>query len=469
MLSLDELQVLILTTVSESSKRPPATVAKLLKELKVVSYKDNIININVPGKVVAEWLYKHCEKPIMAELKSRCGADISVRFDDIQLPLLEEENNQKLLNNSLKTEDKKQRILTSLDSDSASDNFTDVPLNSKYTFDQFVVGSNNYAAKQAAKLIAKANGKQTYNPLFIYGGTGLGKTHLMQAIGHEIKNKDAAKNVKFISGEHFTFQVVNATQNGHGSFVKFKEQYKNIDLWLVDDIQTIASKERTESEFFQIFNFLYDTGKQIVITSDRPPKSLRILDERLRSRFEWGLMVDIKAPDFETRKAILEQRSAIENANLSPEIISYIASAITANIRVLEGALTKLLVYRSITREEITMNMAIELLKDHTLGVSANRATISDIQALVCNKYNITADALNGKSRQSSVVIPRQIAMYLSRELLNVSFPEIGRSFGDRDHSTVMYACEKLSSQMKMDKEISQTIDELAGELRKKI
>jgi len=461
--NIDELQVLILTIISDNKRKPTAAVSKLLRELKVREFDGNNLQISAPGKLAAEWLYKNCEKNIIAKIEDKYGISVNLNIVDEQLPLLHVENallkNNKSANNTQTIEHK--------DAD-MEDDFLSVPLNSRYTFDQFVIGSNNYAAAEAAKLIARANGRQVYNPLFIYGGAGLGKTHLMQAIGNEMLKKNPNAKVKFISGENFTFQVVNATQQGHNSFVKFKRHYQDIDLWLVDDIQTIASKERTESEFFQIFNFLHDTKKQIIITSDRPPKNLRILDERLRSRFEWGLMVDIKSPDFETRKAILEQLALMEGVRLSPDIISYMASVITANVRVLEGAMTKLLVYKSITSAEITLNMTMDLLKDHTLGITSQRMTISDIQSLVCNKYNISQDALNGKSRRSDVVIPRQIAMYLSRELLNVSFPEIGRSFGDRDHSTVMYACDKLASQMKIDKEISQIIDELSSEIRKK-
>ena len=464
MLNIDELQVLILKIVSESKRKPNAAVSRLLRELKVREFDGNNLLISAPGKLAAEWLYKHCGQNITAEIEERYGTPITLNVIDEQLPLLHVEGENKKSGKGTESSIAVGRGKTDHD----YEDFLSVPLNSRHTFDQFVIGANNYAAAEAAKLIARSNGRRIYNPLFIYGGAGLGKTHLMQAIGNEMLKKNPEAKVKFISGENFTFQVVNATQQGHNSFVKFKRHYQDIDLWLVDDIQTIASKERTESEFFQIFNFLYDMKKQIIITSDRPPKNLRILDERLRSRFEWGLMVDIKTPDFETRKSILEQFALMEGVRLSPEIVSYMASVITANVRVLEGAMTKLLVHKSITSAEITLNMAMELLKDHTLGITSQRMTISDIQSLVCNKYNISQDALNGKSRRSDVVVPRQIAMYLSRELLNVSFPEIGRSFGDRDHSTVMYACDKLASQMKIDKEISQIIDELSSEIRKK-
>jgi chromosomal replication initiator protein len=286
----------------------------------------------------------------------------------------------------------------------------------------------------------------------------------MQAIGHAALRLNPALKVNYVSGDTFTYHVVSSIREDR--FSAFREAYRNVDIWLVDDIQFIASRERTESEFFQAFNTLYETGKQIIITSDRPPKDLQIVDPRLRSRFEWGLMTDIKMPDLETRIAILQKKVEQEGARVPADVIRYIATTISANIRVLEGALIKVLATSSLTGEEITLAMASEQLRDHTTATGEKPISINEIQQLVFTHFGISLEELTGSRRTQNLVMPRQIAMYLCRTLLNSSFPEIARQFGGRDHSTVMYACTKLEQTMKIDRQMRAIVGELTSKLQ---
>ena len=289
----------------------------------------------------------------------------------------------------------------------------------------------------------------------------------MQAIGHAALLRNPNLKVKYISGDSFTYHVVSAIQENR--FGAFRDAYHDVDIWLVDDIQFIASRERTESEFFQTFNALYETGKQIVVTSDRPPKDLQILDPRLRSRFEWGLMTDIKAPDLETRMAILQKKVQQEGAYVPEDVIRYIATTVSANIRVLEGALIKVLASSSLTGEELNVTYAMEQLKDHSTHSGAKSLTIADIQQLVVEHFSITLEEMNGARRNQSLVVPRQMAMYLCRQLLDSSFPEIAKRFGGRDHSTVIYACNKLEQSMKLDRKVRALVGELTSRLQAEV
>ncbi|MBI2297476.1 MAG: chromosomal replication initiator protein DnaA [Armatimonadetes bacterium] len=320
--------------------------------------------------------------------------------------------------------------------------FAASPLNPRFTFDSFVVGASNRFPQAAAQAVARSPAK-SYNPLFLYGGVGLGKTHLMQAIGHLVRQLHPELNVVYVQGETFLYHFVSSIREDRTA--EFRRRYRSVDVWLVDDFQFIASRERTrtEPEFFHTFNALYETNKQIVVTSDRAPKDL-LIDDRLRSRFEWGLVTDIKPPDIETRVAILQKRAAEDRLLVPDDVLMYIAQVVSDSIRVLEGALVKVVASASLMHEEVTVELARECLKDYTLGQPHLGVDSAVIQRAVAKHYGMEPEALVGKSRRQEVALPRQVAMYLCREVLGISFNDIGVHF-DRDHSTVMHACTKIT------------------------
>lgn len=317
-------------------------------------------------------------------------------------------------------------------------------LNPKYTFDTFVVGNNNKFAQAAAMGVAENPGSK-YNPFFIFGGVGLGKTHLMQAIGNEVLRNNPNASVLYISSENFTNQLINALRDQ--SMDKFRDKYRNIDVLLIDDIQFIAGKKSTQEEFFNTFNALYDAQKQIILSSDRPPREIELLDDRLRSRFEWGVTADIQSPDYETRLAILRKKIQVESIIIDDEILSLIATKVDSNIRELEGIINKLIARASLTETPITIEMAQKAIDD----IKGETKVISSayIQDIVAKYFNINIDDLKGQKRSNDVTFPRQIAMYLCRNVAQMSMPQIGRDFGNRDHSTVMHACTKIEKEIK--------------------
>ncbi len=321
-------------------------------------------------------------------------------------------------------------------------------LNPKYTFDSFVIGNSNRFAHAASLAVAESPAK-AYNPLFIYGGVGLGKTHLMHAIGHYILNNNPKSQVVYVSSEKFTNELINSIKDDKN--VEFRNKYRNIDILLVDDIQFIAGKERTQEEFFHTFNALYEANKQIIISSDRPPKEIPTLEDRLRSRFEWGLIADIQAPDFETRMAILKKKADVEKLNIPNEVMVYIATKIKSNIRELEGALIRIVAFSSLTNKEISVDLASEALKDIISSKQTRQVTIDIIQEVVANYYNLKIEDLKSARRTRNIAFPRQIAMYLSRKLTDMSLPKIGEEFGGRDHTTVIHAYEKISNNLKKE------------------
>ena len=331
-------------------------------------------------------------------------------------------------------------------------------LNSSYTFGNFVEGRSNQFAKAASLAVAEAPGKTSFNPLVIYGGVGLGKTHLIQAIGNFAKENGSAKIVRYLSSEKFTIEFINAIQNNRTA--EFSQIYRNVDLLLVDDIQFFMSKERTQEEFFHTFNTLHQKGKQIVLSSDRPPKELVGLEERLLSRFQWGLIADIQPPDLETRIAILQQKADLDSINLPMEIIEYIATNITSNIRELEGALIKLLAFSSLRGVDINLELAKMVLKDIVVNKRRD-ISIEEIQRCVCQYFNIPDDLLRGKSRKKEIAFARQIAMYLSKEMTHYSLKSIGLHFGGRDHTTVIHALRTIGSLVtdKRKEKIAETIE----------
>ena len=323
--------------------------------------------------------------------------------------------------------------------------YSNSTLNPKYTFDTFVVGNNNRFAHAAALAVAEAPAT-SYNPLFIYGGVGLGKTHLMHAIGNAILRKNKKANILYVTSEKFTNQLINSIKDNTSAH--FRDKYRNIDVLLIDDIQFIAGKERCQEEFFHTFNTLHESGKQIILSSDRPPKDIQLLEDRLKSRFEWGLIADISNPDYETRLAILRKKAQLDNIIIDDEILSNIANRIDSNIRELEGTLNKLIAKSSLTNSPITMEMAERAINDI---VAQQEKVISAefIQETVAKYFNINAKDLRGSKRSNDIAFPRQIAMYLCRNVAQMSLPQIGKDFGKRDHTTVMHACTKIENEIK--------------------
>jgi chromosomal replication initiator protein len=341
-----------------------------------------------------------------------------------------------------------------------------VPLNSRYSFDRFVVGGNNQLAAAAAHAVAEAPARH-YNPLFIYGGVGLGKTHLMHAIGHEMLARDPGKRVMYLSSERFTNEMVGAIQSG--TMADFRRQYRQIDLLLVDDIQFLEGKEGTQEEFFHTFNALHDAQKQIVLTSDRQPKEIG-LEDRLVSRFEWGLVADIKAPDFETRMAILSRK--VEEDGLvirdAEDVLTFIARNRTSSVREIEGAVIKLLAYSSLTGRPIDLALANEALGGalKSGGPQADQLSPERLRQKVAEAFNTTSEALQSKKRTKDLTVPRQVAMFLTRELFEMPLVEIGRLFGGRDHSTVIHSISKVEEDMAADPGFRQRVEKIRSSLR---
>ena len=318
-------------------------------------------------------------------------------------------------------------------------------LNPKYTFNSFVVGNNNSFAHAAALAVAEAPAT-AYNPLFLYGGVGLGKTHLMHAIGNEILKNNKNASVLYVSSEKFTNQFINAIKDNKNEM--FRNKYRNIDVLLIDDIQFIAGKERIQEEFFHTFNTLHDDGKQIIISSDRPPKDIQPLEDRLRTRFEWGLIADISNPDYETRMAILKKKAQLDNIIIDDDVLVNIATHIDTNIRELEGALNKLIAYSTLSNSPITIELSNKAISD----VVSHHNKVLSIEYIqeVCAKYfNVTVEDLKGSRRSADIAFARQVAMYFCRDVANLSTPKIGLAFGKRDHSTVMHGCNKIANEIK--------------------
>ena len=330
-------------------------------------------------------------------------------------------------------------------------------LNSKYTFDAFVIGSGNQFAHAAAHAVAERPSK-AYNPLFLYGGVGMGKTHLMQAIGHEIKKRQPQMGICYLSAEKFTNEMINAVRNN--KMTSFRDKYRNMDVLLVDDIQFLASKERTQEEFFHTFNALHESMRQIVIASDRPPKELAEIEDRLRSRFEWGLIADIQPPDLETKVAILQKKAESERVHLPTDVALYIASNIRSNVRELEGALIRLTAFVSLTDRELSMATAQEVLKN-LIDSQVRKITIEAIQRAVSDQFGLRPAEIKAKNNSHSIVYPRQIAMYLAKQLTEASLPEIGRQFGGKHHTTVLHSVEKITEARKTDKDLNRLLNKL--------
>jgi chromosomal replication initiator protein len=340
----------------------------------------------------------------------------------------------------------------------------DTGMNPKYTFDLFVIGSSNRFAHAAALAVAEAPA-QAYNPLFIYGGTGLGKTHLMQAIAQYVAEHSSNLSVRYVTSETFMNDFINSLRDKR--IEGFKQRYRTYDLLLVDDVQFFEHKERIQEEFFHTFNSLYEAGSQIVMSSDRPPRDIATLEERLRSRFEWGLITDVQPPDLETRIAILRKKVKTDGIHVpDPQVLSFIASRISTNIRELEGALTRVVAFSSLTGRSLSVELAEDVLKDVFPTGEAAEVSIRRIQELVSERFQLTMDELCGDKRSQNIVYPRQVAMYLSRELTDSSLPKIGKEFGGRDHTTVIHATSKIARLIREDRSVYNLVQELTARVK---
>jgi chromosomal replication initiator protein len=334
-------------------------------------------------------------------------------------------------------------------------------LNPRYTFEAFVIGSGNQFASAAAKAVAE-NPSKAYNPLFLYGGVGMGKTHLMHAIGHEIKRRNPHESICYLSSERFTNEMINSLR--YDKMTSFRDKFRNVDVLLIDDIQFLAQKERTQEEFFHTFNALHESMKQIVIASDRPPKELAEIEDRLRSRFEWGLIADIQPPDLETKVAILQKKAEAEQIMLPTDVALFMASNIRSNIRELEGALIRLKAKSSLEGREISLPYAQEVLRNF-IDSQTKKVTIESIQKAVSEQFGMRLPEIKAKNNARAVVYPRQIAMYLAKHLTEASLPEIGRQFGGKHHTTVLHSIEKIEEQRKNDKDLNRMLNKLAETL----
>jgi len=334
-------------------------------------------------------------------------------------------------------------------------------LNPRYTFDNFVIGNGNQFARAAALAVAERPSR-AYNPLFLYGGVGMGKTHLMHAIGHEVKRRQPIANICYVSAEKFTNEMITSVRSDR--MTSFRDRFRTVDVLLIDDIQFIAQKERTQEEFFHTFNALHESMKQIVIASDRPPKELAEIEDRLRSRFEWGLIADIQPPDLETKVAILQKKAESEQVELPTDVAMFVASNVRTNVRELEGAMTRLIAWCQVNRVEITLATTQQCLK-HFIDIQVRKISIEAIQRFVAEQFGMRVTDLKQKNNSRNVVVPRQIAMYLAKQMTEASLPEIGRQFGNKHHTTVMHSISKIDEQRRTDKDLHRMLNKLQDSL----
>ncbi|MGI6143055.1 MAG: chromosomal replication initiator protein DnaA [bacterium] len=423
-----------------------------LKPTQPITLVENTLVIGVPNEFARDWLETRYASLLQEAVQDVLKLPLAIDFviiDDQEGPR----------ENTVKRETAKTFSAAQM----PRENFTAPVLNPKYTFDTFVVGNSNRFAHAASLAVAEAPAK-AYNPLFIYGGVGLGKTHLMHAIGHYVLTNQSNCRVVYVTSEKFTNELINAIRDD--TTVDFRNRYRSIDVLLIDDIQFLAGKERTQEEFFHTFNALHEASKQIVISSDRPPKEIPTLEERLRSRFEWGLITDMQPPDLETRVAILRKKAELDKLNIDNDVLLYIATKIDTNIRELEGALIRVMAFSSLTNTtEITVDLASEALKDILPDSKPKIITIKNIIEVVAEHFHLTTEEITGKKRTHAVAYPRQIAMYLCRELTDSSLPKIGEEFGGRDHTTVMHANEKIKKELEEDPELQRNIEEIKKKL----
>lgn len=414
-----------------------------IEPLEIYNIKDDTVNIIIPSDQA------HALNYISNKYKSFFQVTITEMF-----------NHEYDINFILEKDIKVQDIFE--DDSSAQTyniNYENANLNPKYKFDTFVVGSNNKFAHSASLAVAESPG-EAYNPLYLYGGAGLGKTHLMHSIGHFVMEQNPNMKVLYVTSEEFTNEVIESIRSGNAAaMTKLREKYRTVDVLMIDDVQFIIGKESTQEEFFHTFNVLHAAGKQIILSSDRPPKEMETLDERFRSRFEWGLIADIQPPDYETRMAILRKNAENTDKYIDEEIIKYIATNIKSNIRELEGAFNKIIAYAKLNKVDMTLPLAEEALKDVIYPNKPKEITPSLIINVVAEQFGVKPDDITSKRRNSEFVLPRQVVMYLCRELTETSYTNIGKLLGKKDHTTIIHGCSKIADELKINEDLRNKID----------
>ncbi|HEU5192410.1 MAG TPA: chromosomal replication initiator protein DnaA [Methylomirabilota bacterium] len=432
---LDTLWTRLLTGLER--RIPATTLDNWVRPCRLDSVQGDHLRIAAPSKFARDWLAQHHADAFQAVAREVIGGNPRVSFDvDRNAPAADGTDPPPPI-------------------EAATSHATG--LSARYTFESFVVGNSNQFAQAACQAVADLPSK-AYNPLFIYGGVGLGKTHLLHAVGHQIAKAYPHLLVLYLSSERFTNELINAIR--YDRTAEFRAKYRNIDLLLIDDIQFISGKERTQEEFFHTFNDLYEARKQIVMSSDAAPKEIPDLEERLRSRFEWGLIADIQPPDFETRVAILKKKAEIERVRLPDDVAYLIASRIKANIREIEGSLTRMVAFCALSGRDMTVDLAQEVLSD-LWGEDERIITIDHIQRKVAEFFGIKLSDLRAQNRTKAIAFPRQIAMYLARQLTHASLSEVGRAFGGKDHTTVLHGVEKIQQMLQEDPKFKKTIDSI--------
>ncbi|HEV3405438.1 MAG TPA: chromosomal replication initiator protein DnaA [Candidatus Dormibacteraeota bacterium] len=428
-----------------------------LKNTSVVSADGGTFRIGVPSKLAKDWLEDRFSGLIQETLQAVTGSEVDIDF-------------------VIASSGHRPAHTLFDDDDHGSENghengnepvvevagVAPSELNARFRFSSFVVGHNSQFAHAAAKAVAEAPG-DSYNPLFLYGGVGLGKTHLMHAIGHEVHDRFPRKRVVYLTSEQFTNEVISSIATARMG--EFRHKYRTVDVLLIDDVQFLAGKDRTKEEFFHTFNALHEINKQIVISSDRPPKEIPTLEDRLRSRFEWGLIADIQPPDFETRLAILHSKLGNAASLIPEEVLSFIAHKVQRNIRELEGALTRVQAFAAVHQRQVDEDEAARLLSDIIPAGTRKPINVERIQALVADYYNVTLDDMKGKRRDKHIVFPRQVAMYLVREETPSSLPAIGKAFGGRDHTTALHSIEKIANELKEDERLRYEVQAIREKL----
>ena len=415
------------------------------KPIKISGIKDQAVTLEIPNRFFKEWIEDSYPSLIKDSLESVVGYPVTLKY---RVEEKQDTTQQKIIS---QLENKRIRLANK-----------GIYLNPKYTFDNFITGNSNQFAHAAAIAVAESPGK-TYNPLFVYGGVGLGKTHLMHAIGNRVLNGKHDFSVLYVSSEQFTNEVVSAIR--HEKMSELKEKYRNLDLLLLDDVQFIANKTATQEEFFYTFNALYEKQKQIVISCDRPPKEISDVTDRLRSRFNMGLIADIQPPDIETKIAIIYKKAEMMGKNIPEDVIYYLASKIKSNIRELEGSLIRIAAQSSLTGEQINVETTKKILKD-IIHDDERPITIESIQKTVCDFYNLKLTDIKARKRTKEIALPRQVAMYISKQITDSSLNDIGKAFGGKDHATVIYACKQIEERRGKDETFNRMIENLLQKIK---